>query len=83
VHLVVEGLAPTGNSVYTVWVARSPARRIAIGTFKPDAQGKIDVTLTIPNLPSDFKGIWLTREKPNGAPGWSKDWVVKGSLSPS
>jgi hypothetical protein len=80
IHITVDGLDPKGQEVYTVWIARSPARRIAIGTFKPDAQGRIDATVLVPPLPKSYKGIWLTREKPTGVRGWSKDWVFKASL---
>lgn len=81
IHITVTGLDPKGTNVYTLWIARAPNRRIAIGTFKPDAQGTIDADVVVPALPKTYKGLWLTREKPNGVKGWSKDWVFKGQLA--
>jgi hypothetical protein len=81
IHISVTGLDPKGTNVYTLWIARNPNRRIAIGTFKPDAQGTIDADVVVPALPKTYKGLWLTREKPTGAKGWSKDWVFKGQLA--
>jgi anti-sigma-K factor RskA len=81
VRIRIDGLAPTPNRVYTVWIARSPRNRIPLGSFRPDAQGNIDVTVTIPKLPPAYKLIWVTREPQTGRKGWSNDWVLRGALS--
>jgi Anti-sigma-K factor rskA len=81
VRIRIDGLAATPNRVYTVWIARSPQRRIPLATVRPDAQGNIDVTVTVPKLPPAYKGIWVTREPQSGRKGWSNDWVLRGALS--
>jgi anti-sigma factor RsiW len=81
VHIVIDGLPNTPKRVYTVWVAQNPQSRIALGTFRPDENGKLDVTVTVPKLPEAYKNIWVTREPQTGKKGWSQDWVVKGPIA--
>jgi anti-sigma factor RsiW len=81
VHIVIDGLPNTPKRVYTVWVAQNPQSRIALGTFRPDENGKLDVTVTVPKLPPAFKNIWVTREPQTGKKGWSQDWIVKGPIA--
>ncbi len=82
VHIVIEGLALTPRRVYTVWIARAAQQRIPLGSFKQDADGNLDITVTIPpGLPPAYRGIWVTREPQSGKKGWSNDWVIRAPLS--
>ncbi len=80
-HIVIDGLPNTPRRVYTVWIAQNPQSRIALGTFRADENGKLDVTVTVPTLPPAFKNVWVTREPQTGKKGWSQDWVVKGPIA--
>jgi anti-sigma-K factor RskA len=82
IRIRIDGLPRlTGNSVYELWLARDPAHRVALGVYRPDAQGRIDTTVSVPNLGPAWQGIWLTNEPGSGRPGWSKDWVLAGRLA--
>jgi anti-sigma-K factor RskA len=82
IRIRIDGLPRLeGNSVYELWIARDPAHRLALGVYRPDAHGRIDTTVTVPNLGSAWQGIWLTHEPGSGRPGWSRDWVLAGKLA--
>ncbi len=82
IRIRIDGLpSPKNNSVYELWIARDPAHRVSLGSFRPDSQGRIDTTVQVPNLGPAWQGIWLTHEPGNGRPGWSKDWVLAGRLA--
>jgi anti-sigma-K factor RskA len=82
IRIRIDGLPRLeGNSVYELWIARDPAHRVSLGIFRPDAQGRIDTTVSVPNLGPAWQGIWLTHEPGSGRPGWSKDWVLAGKLA--
>ena len=82
IRIRIDGLPPLeNNSVYELWIARDPAHRVSLGSFRPDAQGRIDTTVQVPNLGPAWQGIWLTHEPGTGRPGWSRDWVLAGRLA--
>jgi anti-sigma-K factor RskA len=82
IRIRVDGLPRLeNNSVYELWIARDPAHRVSLGSFRPDAQGRIDTTVHVPNLGPAWQGIWLTHEPGTGRPGWSRDWVLAGRLA--
>jgi anti-sigma-K factor RskA len=82
IRIRIDGLPPLENdSVYELWIARDPAHRVSLGSFRPDAQGRIDTTVQVPNLGPAWQGIWLTHEPGTGRPGWSRDWVLAGRLA--
>jgi hypothetical protein len=82
IRIRIDGLPRLeGNSLYELWIARDPAHRVSLGVFRPDAQGRIDTTVEVPNLGPAWQGIWLTHEPGSGRPGWSKDWVLAGHLA--
>ncbi len=67
--------------MFELWIARDPAHRVALGIFRPGTSGSIDTTVSVPDLGSAWQGVWLTVEKSDGAPGWSRDWVIAGRLA--
>jgi anti-sigma-K factor RskA len=82
IRIRIDGLPRLeNNSVYELWIARDPAHRVSLGSFRPDAQGRIDTTVQVPNLGPAWQGIWLTHEPGTGKPGWSRDWVLAGRLA--
>ena len=82
IRIRIDGLPRLeNNSVYELWLAKDPAHRVSLGVYRPDAQGRIDTTVSVPNLGPAWHGIWLTHEPGSGRPGWSKDWVLAGSLA--
>jgi anti-sigma-K factor RskA len=82
IRVRIDGLPATqGSQVYELWIAKDKKHRVSIGIFRPDAQGRIDATVAIPNLGPRWRGLWLTHEQGKGSPGWSRDWVVAGRLA--
>lgn len=82
VRVRIDGLPQIkGSQVYELWIAKDRTHRVSIGVFRPDVKGSIDATVAVPNLGPGWRGIWLTHERGNGAPGWSHDWVVAGRLA--
>jgi anti-sigma-K factor RskA len=82
IRVRIDGLpAVKGSQVYELWLARDRTHRVSIGVFRPDAEGRIDATVAVPNLGPSWRGIWLTHESGTGNPGWSHDWVVAGRLA--
>jgi anti-sigma-K factor RskA len=82
IHIRVDGLPPVkGSQVYELWIAKDRAHRVSIGIYRPDANGSIDATVSIPNLGPRWRGIWLTQEPGTGKPGWSHEWLVAGRLA--
>jgi anti-sigma-K factor RskA len=73
--------AVSDDAVYELWIARDKKHRISLGVFRPDARGRIDVTVAVPKLGPAWQGVWLTHEQANGTPGWSHDWVLVRSRS--
>jgi anti-sigma-K factor RskA len=82
IHIRIENLPTLAqNQVFELWIARDPGHRVALGIFRPGAGGTIDTTVSMPDLGSAWQGVWLTVEKNDGAPGWSRDWVLAGRLA--
>jgi anti-sigma-K factor RskA len=82
IRVRIDGLPPLpGKDVYELWIAKDREHRISLGVFKATHPGSLDVTVSVPNLGPNWRGVWLTREKGTGAPGWSHDWVVAGRLA--
>jgi anti-sigma-K factor RskA len=82
IRVRIDGLPPLpGSDVYELWIAKDRQHRISLGVFKATHPGSLDVTVAVPDLGSQWRGVWLTREKGTGAPGWSHDWVVAGRLA--
>jgi anti-sigma-K factor RskA len=82
IHIRIENLprlAP--NQVFELWIARDRAHRVGLGIYRPGTSGVIDTTVSVPDLGSAWHGVWLTVEKDDGAPGWSRDWVLAGKLA--
>ncbi len=81
VRVAVEGLRPVDGQWYELWLARSPAERVSLGRFRPDADGRLWVVVSLPSLPrGDYGGVWLTREPDDGDPRWTRDWVFRAQL---
>jgi anti-sigma-K factor RskA len=82
IRVRIDGLPPVkGSEVYELWIAKDRKHRVSIGVFRPDAEGRIDATVAVPNLGPRWRGIWLTHEPGTGNPGWSHDWVAAGRLA--
>jgi anti-sigma-K factor RskA len=82
IRVRLEGLpALRGDAVYELWIARDRTHRVSLGVFRPNAQGQIDTTVSVPDLGPAWQGVWLTHESNTGAPGWSHDWVLAGRLA--
>jgi anti-sigma-K factor RskA len=82
IHVQMSGIPAVSNdAVYELWIARDKKHRISLGVFRPDAHGRIDVTVDVPTLGPAWQGVWLTHEQASGAPGWSHDWVLAGRLA--
>jgi anti-sigma-K factor RskA len=81
IHIQIDGLpALRDNAVYELWIARDRTHRVSLGVFRPSASGRIDTTVSVPDLGPAWQGVWLTHEPGTGAPGWSHDWVIAGKL---
>jgi anti-sigma-K factor RskA len=82
IRVRIDGLPPLpGDDVYELWIAKDKTHRISLGVFKASHPGALDVTVSVPDLGPEWRGVWLTRERGGGAPGWSHDWVVAGRLA--
>ncbi|MEO9176128.1 MAG: anti-sigma factor [Gaiellales bacterium] len=81
IHVQIDGLpALRDNAVFELWIARDRTHRVSLGVFRPTATGRIDATVSVPDLGPGWQSVWLTREPGTGTPGWSRDWVVAGRL---
>ena len=81
IRVRIDGLPPLeGSQVFELWIAKDRKHRISIGVFRP-TNGRIDTTVSIPDLGPHWRGIWLTHEQGKGTPGWSRDWVVAARLA--
>ena len=68
IRVRIDGLPQLeGSQVYELWIAKDRKHRVSIGIFRPNAQGSIDTTLSIPNLGPHWRGLWLTHEQGSGA----------------
>jgi hypothetical protein len=82
IRVRIDGLPPLpGRDVYELWIAKDKTHRISLGVFRATHPGQLDVTVSVPDLGPEWRGVWLTREEGTGAPGWSHDWVVAGRLA--
>jgi Anti-sigma-K factor rskA len=68
------------GSYYELWIAASPSDRISLGVLVPDASGRLDATIPLPQLPPGYRGVWITRQPQEGGPGWTSDWVLAQQL---
>jgi anti-sigma-K factor RskA len=80
-RLQASGMHPSRSGLYELWLARTPDDRISLGTFEPDASGRVDVTVPAPDPGGEYRGVWITFEPHDGDPGWSSDWVLAARLA--
>ncbi|MBV9453708.1 MAG: anti-sigma factor [Rubrobacter sp.] len=83
-NLDVWGLPPTGqDEYYELWFSND-GKRVSAGTFKVDPKGQAKLYGNVPELPSSYKHVDVTLEKPSEEPGSSSaKAMLNGDLSQS
>lgn len=62
VQLRVRGLNGTPGSVYELWCLRDDGERVSAGTFRTDAEGRADVSLTTAAVPGEYHRLSVERK---------------------
>lgn len=65
VKLEVRGLRGTPNSVYELWCLRDDGGKVSAGTFRTDATGRADVSLTTAAVPGEYHRLGIERRLSN------------------
>jgi anti-sigma factor RsiW len=75
----VSGLAPTdGRHVYELWLMDSTSDLISVATFRVNAAGRAQLTLTLPAAPSHFRYLDVSLQPLDGTALHSKTSVLRG-----
>jgi anti-sigma-K factor RskA len=79
VTLSVRGLHGSPDTVYELWCLRDDGAKVSAGTFRTDASGRADVSLTTAAIPGEYHRLGVERKSlsPNGPPGTS---VMAGEI---
>jgi hypothetical protein len=79
VRLSVRGLHSSPDTVYELWCLRDDGAKVSAGTFRTDASGRADVSLTTAAIPGEYHRLGVERRSlsPAGAPGTS---VMAGEI---
>jgi anti-sigma factor RsiW len=79
VKLSVRGLHGTPGTVYELWCLRDDGARVSAGTFRTDASGRADVSLTTAAIPGEYHRLGVERRSlsPADEPGTS---VMAGEI---
>jgi anti-sigma-K factor RskA len=79
VSLSVRGLRGSPDTVYELWCLRDDGEKVSAGTFRTDASGRADVSLTTAAVPGEYHRLGIERKRlsPAGQPGVS---VMAGEI---
>jgi hypothetical protein len=79
VKLSVRGLHGSPNAVYELWCLRDDGAKVSAGTFRTDASGRADVSLTTAAIPGEYHRLGVERRSlsPADEPGTS---VMAGEI---
>jgi anti-sigma-K factor RskA len=79
VKLSVRGLRGSPDTVYELWCLRDDGAKVSAGTFRTDASGRADVSLTTAAVPGEYHRLGVERRSlsPGGPPGTS---VMAGEI---
>lgn len=79
VKLSVLGLHGSPGAVYELWCLRDDGAKVSAGTFRTDASGRADVSLTTAAVPGEYHRLGVERRNlsPGGPPGTS---VMAGEI---
>jgi hypothetical protein len=79
VKLSVRGLHGSPDAVYELWCLRDDGAKVSAGTFRTDASGRADVSLTTAAVPGEYHRLGVERRSlsPGGPPSTS---VMAGEI---
>jgi anti-sigma factor RsiW len=79
VRLSVRGLHGSPDAVYELWCLRDDGAKVSAGTFRTDASGRADVSLTTAAIPGEYHRLGVERRSfsPAGQSGTS---VMAGEI---
>jgi anti-sigma-K factor RskA len=79
VKLSVRGLRGSPDTVYELWCLRDDGAKVSAGTFRTDASGRADVSLTTAAVPGEYHRLGVERRSlsPGGPPSTS---VMAGEI---
>jgi anti-sigma-K factor RskA len=79
VKLSVRGLRGSPGAVYELWCLRDDGAKVSAGTFRTDASGRADVSLTTAAVPGEYHRLGVERRSlsPGDPPGTS---VMAGEI---
>lgn len=79
VRLSVRGLHSSPGTVYELWCLRDDGAKVSAGTFRTDASGRADVSLTTAAIPGEYHRLGVERRSlsPAGPSGTS---VMAGEI---
>jgi hypothetical protein len=79
VRLSVRGLHSSPDTVYELWCIRDDGAKVSAGTFRTDASGRADVSLTTAAIPGEYHRLGVERRSlsPAGPSGTS---VMAGEI---
>jgi hypothetical protein len=81
ITLKVGELPKPTNGFYEVWFGKGKDQRHSVGTFTVDSAGTANVTFDVPQgVSSEYRWIWVTREKDDGNAQPSRDTVLFADL---
>jgi anti-sigma-K factor RskA len=61
VRLSVRGLRGSPDTVYELWCLRDDGAKVSAGTFRTDASGRADVSLTTAAVPGEYHRLGVER----------------------
>ena len=81
VELRLRDLPPlAGDQVYEVWFAPPASSPLGVGTFRPNAAGTADLTLTAAGPIRRYDSVWITLEPDFSDPAHDGPTIVRAQL---
>jgi anti-sigma-K factor RskA len=80
--LDVSGLAPSGDrDFYSVWLLGADGELVPLGSFRVPEGGAASLRVPLPEDPTRFAFVDVSREPADGNPGHSGDSVLRGETA--
>ncbi|MGI9539858.1 MAG: anti-sigma factor domain-containing protein [Miltoncostaeaceae bacterium] len=77
----VDGLPPSADGRYEMWLLNSPDDLVSLGSFRVGESGAATVEVPLPTTPNEFAFIDVSVEPDDGNPAHSGNSILRGSTA--
>ena len=80
IALRASGLRPDGRGHHELWLLPAGGEPVAVGTFRVGRDGRATATYPLPDDPTRYAALDVSREPPDGDPAHSGDSVLRAPV---